>query len=309
VKIFSPYVSFRTEITDSPRAAARLPDHDAIRAHYVQTLDDYGRWSRGYNMHFGHWRRGINPFDREAMLEAANAEVIATLDLPPAATCRVVDFGCGAGATSRAVARAFPRAEVTGVTLVHEQIMLACKLNREAGLARRIGFVLADFADTWLGAASQDGAFAIESFCYAQGSDKARAIREAARVLKPGARLTVVDGFLLAKEPGGLIGWIARRLRDGWAIAEFAVLDEFTRAMQAEGFEDIEVRDLSWRIAPCVAHVPWVATTHMVRELWRHRGRLPALEWKHIASSWLSMFLGLARGTFRYVLVSGKKRA
>ena len=308
MKFFSPSVSFHTEITDKARTATRLPDPEAIRAHYVQTLEDYGRWSRGYNMHFGHWKRGMNPFDREAMLEAANSEVIATLNLPAAATCRVVDFGCGAGATARALARRYPRAEITGVTLVHEQIMLACKLNRQAGLARRIGFVLADFTDTWFGAASQDGALAIESFCYAPGSDKASVLREAARVLKPGAHLTVVDGFLLAKEPGGLIGWIARRLRDGWAIAEFAVLGDFTRAMQAEGFEEIEVRDLSWRIALCVAHVPWVATTHMLRELWRHRGRLPALEWKHIASSWLAIFLGLARGTFRYCMVSGKKR-
>jgi cyclopropane fatty-acyl-phospholipid synthase-like methyltransferase len=284
-----------------------MPDHAAIRAHYVQTLDDYRRWSRGYNMHFGHWKRGMNPFDREAMLEAANEEVIASLELPRAATFRVVDFGCGAGATSRALARLYPRAEITGVTLVAEQIELATRLNREAKLARRIGFVLCDFAGTWLGAKSQDGAFAIESFCYAQGSDKAGALREAARVLRPGARLTVVDGFLLAKEPGGVVGWIARHLRDGWAISQFAVIGDFTRAMRAEGFEDIEVRDLSWRIAPSVAHVPWVATTHMLRELWRHRGRLSSWEWKHIASSWLAMFLGLARNTFRYYLVKARR--
>jgi SAM-dependent methyltransferase len=309
VKIFSPGISLHTEMTDGKKRPLPLPDPAAIRAHYVQTLEDYGRWSRGYNMHFGHWEWGMNPFDREAMLEAANAEVIATLRLPESASCRVVDFGCGAGATARALARRYPRAEVTGVTIVPEQIPLAARLNREAGVARRIGFVLSDFAATWLGARSQDGAIAIESFCYAAGSDKASVLREAARVLKPGARLAVVDGFLIAKEPGGLVGWIARRLRDGWAIAEFAMIDDFTRAMRAEGFEDIEVRDLSWRIAPSVAHVPWVAGTHMLRELWRHRGRLTVWEWKHIASCWLAIFLGLARGTFRYYLVTARKVA
>ena len=286
---------------------ARPPDLAAIRAYYAAAQEDYHRWSPGYNMHFGYWARGMSLFDREAMLERMNLEVAAALELPAEKTSHVVDLGCGAGATSRAIARRHARAEVTGVTLVGEQIELGRRLNREAGLARRVGFVFCDFTATWIGSASQDAAVAIESFCYASGAGKAPAIREAARLLAPGGRLVVVDGFLAAPEPRGLVGWIYRHWCAGWVVRELAQLEEFRRELAAAGFEDIVVRDLSWRAIPCAAHIPWVALTHMVRELWRGDGRLPAWRWRHIAASWLSIPLGVARGTFRYSMVTARK--
>ena len=69
---------------DPPAASPRTPDPDAIRAFFVETLDDFRRWSPGYNMHFGYWAPGTNPFDREAMLERLSIEAIASLNLPPA---------------------------------------------------------------------------------------------------------------------------------------------------------------------------------------------------------------------------------
>jgi cyclopropane fatty-acyl-phospholipid synthase-like methyltransferase len=294
-------------VANRPAAPPRAPDPDAIRAFFVSAQDDFARWSGGYNMHFGYWARGMNPLDREAMLERLSIEAISTLRLPPASPVKVVDLGCGAGATARTLARLFTRAEVTGVTLVHEQIELGVRMNRRAGLARRIGFVLSDFTDTWTGSASQDGAIAIESFCYAAGSDKAAAAREAARLLKRGGRLAVVDGFLVAGEPRGPIGWIYRRWRDSWAIPELAHLNEFTTALARAGFVDIEVRNLFWRIAPSAAHIPFVALAHMVGALWEGRGRLSTWRWRHIGASWLSMALGLAPWSFRYCLVTARK--
>jgi cyclopropane fatty-acyl-phospholipid synthase-like methyltransferase len=292
-----------------PPVAQRAPDPSAIRSFFVETLEDFHRWSPGYNMHFGYWVPGANPFDREAMLERLSIEAIAKLNLAPAAPVKVIDLGCGAGATARTLARLFPRAEVTGVTIVHEQIELGVKLNRKAGLARRIGYVLSDFTDTWTGSASQDGAIAIESFCYAPGPDKAAAAREAARLLRPGARLVVVDGFLVGGEPRGLFGWIYRRWCDSWAIPELARLGDFTRALERAGFEDVEARDLFWHIAPSAAHIPGVALAHMVRELWTSRGRLTPWRWRHILASWLSIALGLAPWRFKYCLVNARKKS
>ena len=294
--------------TSPPPAPPRTPDHDAIRSLFVEAQEDFGRWSPDYNMHFGYWSPGMSLFDREAMLERLNVEVASQLHLPPASPVKVIDLGCGAGATARTIARLFPRAEVTGVTFVHEQIALGVKLNRRAGLARRIGFVLSDYTQTWTGSGSQDAAVAIESFCYAPGTDKSAAACEASRLLRPGSRIAVVDGFLVGAEPRGLVGWIYRRWCECWAVPELASIDAFKAALARAGFVDIDVRNLFWHIAPSAAHVPFVAFTHMCRELWKSRGKLSTWRWRHIAASWLSIALGLAPWAFRYCLVTARKR-
>ena len=286
---------------------ARAPDHDAIRALYSQTQQDFGAWSSGYNMHFGYWEWGMNPLAREAMLERMNEEAIDALAIGRDAHARIVDLGCGAGATTRAAARRHPLATVIGVTLVRESITLAMKLDRAAGLSRRVAYALTDLANSWMAARTMDGAIAVESFCYAPGADKAAAAREAARLLRPGARLAVIDGFLVADEPSGPFGWVYRRWCDCWAVPRLARLDAFTRALADAGFEKIEVRDLFWRVAPSAAHIPWVAACHTVRELWRGRGHISAWRRRHIEASWLSIALGLARGRFRYCMVTATR--
>jgi SAM-dependent methyltransferase len=287
----------------------RVPDLAAIRALYVATQEDYRRWSPAYNMHFGYWSWGMNPLRREPMLERLNEVAIEGLRLHASAPMRIADLGCGAGATARALARHPVRPNVIAVTLVREQIELGKRLNREAGLSSRIAYVWSDLSSTWMASSTLDGAIAIESFCYAAGADKAQAIRETARLLRPGSRLVVVDGFLVRDTPRGLLGWIYRKWCDCWSIPELAQIDEFMSSLHANGFEQVEVRDLFWRIAPSAAHIPWVAATHMARELWRNRGRLSAWRWRHIAASWLSIALGLAHGRFRYCMVTATKRS
>jgi SAM-dependent methyltransferase len=288
--------------------APHIDDGDSdVRAFFREAQEDFGRWSPNYNMHFGWWAPGMSVLDREPMLERMNEEVVVALELPDHQHSRAMDLGCGAAATSRTLARRHLRCDITGVTVVREQVDLGMRLNRKAGLARRIAFMLADFSATWAASSSQDAVFALESFCYADGPDKGSAIREAARLLKPGGRLVVVDGFLAAGEPRGVIGWCYRRWCRSWAIEELAQVEEFRAALWDAGFEQVEVRDLFAQVAPSAAHIPAVATVHTIRSLWESRGRLSAWRWRHIAASWLSIVVGLARGTFRYCMITARK--
>ena len=50
-------------------------DRDRLIAYYENAAPDYGEWSRGFNMHFGFYRRGVNRFRRETMLEEMNRQV------------------------------------------------------------------------------------------------------------------------------------------------------------------------------------------------------------------------------------------
>jgi SAM-dependent methyltransferase len=96
-------------------------------------------------------RRGIAALNRPMFLhELASTWLPAVPDIdrrlraaPPA---RVLDLGCGLGASSVALARAYPRAQVLGIDLDEASVTEARALAAEAGVAERATFVVADAA-------------------------------------------------------------------------------------------------------------------------------------------------------------------
>ena len=54
-----------------------------LEQYYSEAGPDYAAWSKAFNMHFGFFRWGMNPFRREAMLEQMNREVLDRLRLNP----------------------------------------------------------------------------------------------------------------------------------------------------------------------------------------------------------------------------------
>ncbi|RYF80424.1 MAG: methyltransferase domain-containing protein [Comamonadaceae bacterium] len=277
------------------------------QTYFTEVAHDYRAWSPAYNMHFGYWRAGLNPLRREAMLDAMNHVVGDALQLNPDQSTCVVDLGCGAGATTRALLRRLPRLHAITVTNVAVQNGIARTLDAAAGVADRAAHLEADFTRTGLPAAQADGAWAVESACYAPGFDKRAFCREAARLLKPGARLVVLDGFLLRERPGRLAGWLHRLWADSWAVPTLARRDEFITALRAEGFDDVQFRSLRWRIAPSALHVPFLATRFAIAELWKARGRLTPWRRKHIVASYCALVLGLFWRDFDYGMVTAMR--
>jgi ubiquinone/menaquinone biosynthesis C-methylase UbiE len=299
----------------SPDVNEALP-HDLIRqrmlSYYAAATTDYRAWSANFNMHFGYWRRGMNPFHREGMLQEINRQVLARLELPSDRPMRLVDLGCGTGATARVAVACYPQLSVDAVTIVPTQIALGHKLNGLSVRGDAIAMHQADFAATPLPSAQFDAVYMIESACHAPGQTKNTVLRKAFRLLKPGGRFIMVDAMLRHALPSKgltprLIATIYRRWCASWAVSELCRLDLLPGAMIAEGFEKPSVEDWSWRVAPSVAHAPLLSIYFAVSELIKARGRLPLWRWRHIIAALLTPLLGLRRSSFAYVAVVTKK--
>src|SRR5215831_15016618 len=132
---------------------AVLP-HDAppisLEQYYSEAGPDYAAWSPEFNMHFGYYRAGANPFDREAMLEQMNAEVLMRLQLDAVTEPQLLDLGCGLGATLRSFDRRLPSANLLGVTRVPWQVEQARTLNAAASCGERVEVIEGDYEDTSL---------------------------------------------------------------------------------------------------------------------------------------------------------------
>jgi len=276
-----------------------------FQRYYEEAGPDYAAWSPRFNMHFGFFRRGLSPFDREAMLEQMNLEVLDRLHLSSSSP-RILDMGCGLGATLRSFARHLPSADLHGITLIPWQIEEGRLLNRSSPHAANIRLSLRDYERTSLPSESYDAAFGIESSCYGTGADKSAFIREAHRLLRPGGRLVVADGFL---GPGKLRGpqrAIYRRLCDCWAIDTLGEIKLFTRELERTGFREIVIEQIQARVTPSVLHVPWVTLRFLLAEAVGRR-KMTRARWNNILAPILLPFVGFPIGPIAYYLTSATR--
>src|ERR1700728_1061819 len=147
-------------------AAAIPTSPDSFQRYYEEAGPDYAVWSAEINMHFGFFRWGMNPLNREAMLEQMNLEVLRRLMLADAAPT-VLDMGCGLAATLRSFARRVPSANLSGITLVPWQLEQGQVLNHVDPRAEAIRLHLGNYEKTDFASETFDGVYAIESSCYA----------------------------------------------------------------------------------------------------------------------------------------------
>lgn len=281
--------------------------YEHIQDYYREATADYEEWSKQFNMHFGYYRWGLNPFRREGMLNRMNEEVHSRLNLQDSPNEHVYDLGCGLGASIRYAGNRFQHAKFTGVTIVNWQV----QKGRELLPAQepRLNIIEADYQAVPAPANSADGVYALESACHAKRSDKAYLIAEMHRLLKPGKRLVVADGFMI--NPNKKAGKLAQRAIDAigknWAVDEFAQLEYFTQKLKEQGFVDIEVKDISWNIAPSVLHAPFTVLKFILKKWWKGE-KMGEQSINNLKGSLLSLVVGLNRSKFRYCIVSATKK-
>ena len=125
--------------------------------------------------------------------------IAGELRLGPGAT--LVDLGCGRGGPALWMARE-TGARLVGVDFSAVAIDQAKARAAELGMADQAQFVVGTFADTGIEANVADGAMSEDALQYVP--DKRAAVVEAARILRPGARLVFTAFELDPKRAAGL---------------------------------------------------------------------------------------------------------
>ena len=233
-------------------------DRRRIRDYYES---DGVRWDYSFflgnaGMHFGYSK---NPKERLAPFQLRRAaRAMTTLVADHAGITsgdRVLDAGCGVGWPAVTLARA-RSCHVTGVSISAAQVRDATANARSRGVAReRSGygwaeFKVADYTATGFPDDTFDVVYFIDSSCHDQGPAKLPSMRESFRVLKPGGRLVVADGFavktaLSRAEQALMDSWLR-----GWAVEQLAEPQPLEQGLTSIGFTDIVGDDLTEHVRP-----------------------------------------------------------
>jgi hypothetical protein len=119
----------------------------------------------------------------------------------------------------------------------------------------------------------------------------------------------ISDGFL--KKPVAKTGFIRRvydQLCSSWALTELGNINQVRKELEDLKFKDIKTEDVSLRIAPSVAHVPFTVLYFLVKEFLFGKKKMNKERWDNLKSPLLTMVLGSAQSTFGYYFVSGRKQ-
>jgi arsenite methyltransferase len=227
------YAAAATRSAAGDHEQARVAEISCCGAAPVATTDENGRAVFGAEL-----------YGSDAALGAPEAAVAASLgcgvptavaDLNPGEV--VLDLGSGAGADVLISARRVaPGGRVIGLDMTSEMLDLARRNAYEAGVDN-VEFLQGYLEDIPLPDASVD--VVISNCVINLAADKSLVLAEAARVLRPGGRLAfsdvIADEGMDETTKADMAQWTG-------CIAGALTQTEFTDALRAAGFIDIEIR-------------------------------------------------------------------
>ncbi len=188
---------------------------------------------------------------------------VAALMLRQDADAKVLDLCTGTGDLALATVRQVSRASIIGVDFAGEMLRLGAAKVRTASLGSRIRFVRGDAASIPVRTASCDAVTI--GFGIRNVADPERALSEIARVLKPGARLAILE-FGQPRIPGirtmyawyfryllPLVGRMVSKHQSAYSylpasVGAFPPPAEFAKILSGAGFSRVEAVPITFGI-------------------------------------------------------------
>ncbi len=277
--------------------------HKNIVDYYAATENAYkDSWDLNNSLaiHYGYWDEKVKDFPasllrmNEVMMEAAKIR----------STDKVLDAGCGIGGSSIFLAERIG-CNVTGISLSERQINNAKEQAKQKGLERKVSFELMNYGATSFPDESFDVVWGCESICYAD--DKEQFVKEAYRLLKPGGRIVVADGFVSEfknNDHSTIRNWL-----DGWQVNYLETMERFQSFMQSAGFKNISSKDISKFTAHSSRRLYkfyFLANLYLFWKTISFSNRATVMQKKNIAAC-KHQYFGMEKGLWRYGLIVGTK--
>ncbi len=279
--------------------------HNRIIDYYEKAEISYKDvWDLDHSMafHCGFWGKGITSI-RQALLHQ-NDMMAGWAGIKP--HHHVLDAGCGIGGSAIYLSKNY-QCKATGISIVPYQIAKAQVKAKEHAVEETTAFVVADYCDTPFEDHSFDVVWAIESVCYVVY--KSDFIKEAYRLLKPGGKLIVADGFRLNQQLTGQDEQIMRRWEEGYAVERLGVDGEFEESINRQGFVGVEIKDATSLVMPSARRLYYFGlAAHYYRKLLKFFGKQYGNEItiKNTQAA-INQYLGLKKGLWKYLVFIAEK--
>jgi SAM-dependent methyltransferase len=215
-------------VVDEPEDGAVVRGYDAF----------YAAWGKSATLR-AIWREHVTgpdfpeEFAHISFLSLATLRALAT-GLELSTDQLLIDLACGAGGPGLWVARE-AGARLAGRDLSAVAVERAAERVQAVGLAGRAEFAKGSFEDTGLDSAAADAVMTVDALQYAP--DKAKALAEVARILKPGGRFALVAFELDAARIEGTPGVWEDPVGDYRPLLERSGFEVLTYE-QISGWED-----------------------------------------------------------------------